>query len=559
MVSIRVSNDRADVVPATAQEAMEIAAAMPAIDPMAIFMRSGAARCRLSALTALATVFPPDMHSWDSESVRLAQTGAHRSAAQRELRSKVAAALDAPTRLVKDYPQAHRLDAHQLDVLAALSVEGLEGLGLFDEQGTGKTISCLCGFDFLRQRGRIDQLLVIAPKSMVETWAEAARQWLPNVQPKVVAGASGGISNAIASAEQMLVVTYEATVRLLSLLQAWASRSGRRTLLVVDESFFVKNPRSERSRAIADLRPNCEMAIVACGTPAPNAPGDIINQMEIADRGTTFQGVAPESAASIEAALRERAVYLRRLKSEVLPDLPGKTFIEVTVPMALRQAAMYRMLRDELVLQVRSIDDRLFEQRYTSFLARRTALLQVCSHPGALDPSYEELPGKLVAIDSLLERLLAEGEKAIIWSFYTYTLNTLAERYARYGVVRVDGTVTDTKERARAVQRFQSDEAVRVFVGNPAAAGAGLTLTAARHAIYESLSNQAAHYLQSLDRIHRRGQQREVEYHILLADNSIERVEYDRLLLKERRASQLLGDPPVPRLTREAFLAELEG
>src|SRR3954469_1424933 len=100
MVSVRVSNDRADVVPATAQEAMEIAAAMPAIDPTAIFMQSGAARCRLSALTALAPVFPPDMHSWDTESARLARTEAHRSAAQRELRSKVAAALDAPARLV---------------------------------------------------------------------------------------------------------------------------------------------------------------------------------------------------------------------------------------------------------------------------------------------------------------------------------------------------------------------------------------------------------------------------------------------------------------------------
>jgi SNF2 family DNA or RNA helicase len=558
MVTVRITPRGAEVVPASPREAMEIAATLTALDPTAVFMRSGAARCRLSALAGLAGSFPPESHFWDAESTKLVRGAMRRAAFEQEVRSKVSAALDDAAGAVAGYSQLHRLDAHQVDVLAALSVEGLEGLGLFDEQGTGKTISCLCGFDFLRSRGRVDQLLVVAPKSMVETWAEAARSWVPGARPVVVAG-SIQASVSIAKAENLLIVTYETAVRVLALLQAWAARADRRTLLVVDESFFVKNPRAERSRAIAELRSQCTMAIVACGTPAPNAPADIVNQMDIADRGHTFQGTLPESIDNIEAALRDRAVYLRRLKSDVLPGLPSKTFVEVAVPMAPRQAAMYRSLRDELVLQVRAIDDRVFEQQYASFLARRTALLQICSHPGALDPSYDETPAKFRAIDALLERLFASNEKVIIWSFYTYSLDALATRYSRHGLVRVDGTITDTAQRARAVRSFQTDKTVRLFLGNPAAAGAGLTLTAARHAVYESLSNQAAHYLQSLDRIHRRGQEREVEYHVLLTEGSLERAEYGRLLQKEQRASQLLGDPPAPRLTREAFLADLGG
>ena len=95
-----------------------------------------------------------------------------------------------------------------------------------------------------------------------------------------------------------------------------------------------------------------------------------------------------------------------------------------------------------------------------------------------------------------------------------------------------------------------------LFVANPAAGGAGLTLHRARVAIYESLSNQAAHYLQSLDRIHRRGQRRDVKYLILLADKSIEVPEYDTLVVKERWGKDLLGDPHSIVPTRDALLSE---
>jgi SNF2 family DNA or RNA helicase len=98
---------------------------------------------------------------------------------------------------------------------------------------------------------------------------------------------------------------------------------------------------------------------------------------------------------------------------------------------------------------------------------------------------------------------------------------------------------------------------VSIFLGNPAAAGAGLTLHSARYAVYESLSNQAAHYLQSLDRIHRRGQDRDVRYITLLARGTIEEVEYARLREKANAQADLLGDPPAQAPTRRMMLADL--
>jgi SNF2 family DNA or RNA helicase len=186
------------------------------------------------------------------------------------------------------------------------------------------------------------------------------------------------------------------------------------------------------------------------------------------------------------------------------------------------------------------------------------ALFELCSHPTQIVSSYHGTPGKLVALDSLVEELVGrQREKVVIWSFFRYSLGEIMRRYARFNPVRIDGTITDTQERALAISRFQQDDDTMIFVGNPAAAGAGITLTRARVAIYESFSVQAAHYLQSLDRIHRRGQAREVNYYMLLCQDSIEEDEYTRLLQKEQAARELFRDDDPRPLTRDVFLQEL--
>src|SRR5207237_10393340 len=140
------------------------------------------------------------------------------------------------------------------------------------------------------------------------------------------------------------------------------------------------------------------------------------------------------------------------------------------------------------------------------------------------------------------EAIGKRGEKVVLWSFYTASIDAIIGRFSRFNPVRYDGTVANVADRGDAVRRFQEDNATMLFVANPAAAGAGLTLHRARVAVYDSMSNQAAHYLQSLDRIHRRGQERDVEYLILLIEDSVEMAEYERLLRKERAAQLLLGD-----------------
>jgi SNF2 family DNA or RNA helicase len=287
-----------------------------------------------------------------------------------------------------------------------------------------------------------------------------------------------------------------------------------------------------------------------------------VSQFDLVDFGLTFEDVKvvdrPEfDVPAIRAAIDARGIYTRNLKDDVLPDLPGRRFTEIRLDLAPVQRRLYLSALESLIHDVEAVSDAAFISQISSFLERRSALLRICSYPRPLDPAYDETPAKLHALDELLPSYLDAGEKVVLWSFYRATLDALEERYGSLGLVRIDGSVGDVATRRESVRSFQEDHATRIFLGNPAAAGAGITLHSARIAIYESFSNQAAHFMQSLDRIHRRGQERDVNYVVLLCEGTIEETEYDRLLHKADRQADILGDPAPERPTRSMLLAEL--
>ncbi len=330
----------------------------------------------------------------------------------------------------------------------------------------------------------------------------------------------------------------------------------------MDESYHIKSLDAKRTRALRRLREWTGRAFVLCGTPAPHAVHDLIQQFNIVDFGVTFAGVdVPDDRVVaqeiVRRAIAERGLFVRHLKQQVLPDLPKKAFNRILLPLQPTQRRLYEGALRNFILDLRSTDDATFRRQLGSFLAKRVALLQICSNPTSVVDGYAEVPAKLLALDGVLDEAIGRRrEKVIVWSFYTASVDAIVARYNRYNPVRYDGTVNDVRVRAEAKRRFQEDSETMLFVANPAAAGAGLTLHRARLAVYESMSNQAAHYLQSLDRIHRRGQTRDVEYLVLLCENTIEVQEYKRLVEKERAAQNLLGDQVEPSVTRETLLGE---
>jgi len=466
--------------------------------------------------------------------------------------------------VLRDYAGRDGLDPHQLVAVAAMTDPYIAGICLFDEQGVGKTVMAIHAFDRLRQIGEVDTLLIFAPKNMLEEWKKDFHRFMGNKYVvRTITGSQSDKYDELVSRGDVYVTNFETAHLFEEPLRSFLLRKKGRAVLVVDESFFVKNRETRRAGAVRRLRQLCTRCWVLCGTPAPNNALDVVHQFDVADSGVTFAGVQfPKDPGSLRQTIKEtvehRGIYLRRLKRDVLPDIPQKRFEQVSVPMELEQGKLYADTLRRLVDDVGSTDDQTFKKQLTSFLARRMVLFELCSHPGQVLRTYEGLPAKHAALDGLLDELITKrDEKVVLWSFFRYSLNRLILRYARFMPVRLDGSVTDVRKRTEVIRRFQEDDQTMLFVANPAAGGAGITLTRSRIAVYESFPVQTAHYLQSIDRIHRRGQTRETHYYFLLCQNSIEEEEYDRLLTKERHSLELFGDPEPDTITREVFLADL--
>ena len=468
-------------------------------------------------------------------------------------------------KLLTDFPERAHLDKHQIQAVAAASHPEVLGLCIFDEQGLGKTVMTLFSFHRLRQNDLVNKMIVITPKNVVFEWIKDNEHFFGK-QYKCIAvlGSLNEKREKLNTNADIYVTNFETSVSLNYRLRQLLESGGKNSLLVVDESFFVKNPGAKRTQAIKKLRASAGRCIVLCGTPAPNSPLDIVEQFNIADQDTAFRGIGfpdnvTEARREISQVIRDRGVYIRRLKQKVLPELPNKTFHRVLLKLQPEQETAYITALRGLINDLRAVDDIVFKKRITSFMAKRFALLQICTTPDSVIEPYNETPAKIVALDSILEELIGNrNEKVLVWSYFTNSIDKIYERYNRYNPVRLDGQVTNISERRGIIERFQNDEETMLFVANPAAAGAGITLHRARYAVYESLPVQSAHYYQSLDRIHRRGQDRDVEYLILLCERTIEENYYTTFEQKERSSRELLGDVDPNNITRSTLLAELE-
>jgi SNF2 family DNA or RNA helicase len=540
-----------------------------ALRPLGLPFRRTAAGLQVSAHHAPKLLLSTGIRlEWTEEAKTFAENrrqvlDAHSEAHSELMRIKSGGASYART-LVPDLHDIDRLDPHQVVNVAAMTTPRSPGLCIFDEQGAGKTVTVIFGFDLLVSRDEVDMALIVAPKSMVAEWPADIHRFKGDLyRVEVLSGKRSEKFLTLTKAADVYVTNFETTVSMERELRALLRSRNRRAILVVDESFFIKNVDAKRTVALRRLREWCGRAYVLCGTPAPNAPRDLVEQFGLVDFGFTFAGSEipdePEQAgALVQSAIDARGLYIRHLKQDVLPDLPGKTFHQVRVRLEPQQKQAYQGALESYVADLRAASEREFERRLPSFLARRMALLQICSNPSHLVPGYSETPAKLLALDALIYELVeTRQEKVVIWSFFRASIDAIIDRYAALAPLRYDGSVSDIAQRREVVDSFQNRNESRLLVANPAAAGAGLTLHRARYAIYESLSNQAAHYLQSIDRIHRRGQERPVEYVVLLCQDTIDIAEYQRLCAKERAEQELLADTIQPPLTRQLLLSEV--
>ena len=462
-----------------------------------------------------------------------------------------------------------------VDWLCWLRDAGLGAL-LADDMGLGKTLQALCAL-----RGRT---LVVAPTSVVHNWADEIARFRPGLRASLYHGPA----RALDPAADVTLTSY-ALLRLdaekLAAVE-WES-------VVLDEAQAIKNPESQVARAAHGLRARFRLTLT--GTPVQNRLDELWSQLHFANPGllgsrrdfdeATARPIAAGDAVAV-AHLRERIrpFLLRRTKAEVAPELPPRTDVVVHAVLGESERAAYDAV---LAATRRDVVERLGAG--TSALAALEALLrlrQAACHPGLLPqarrtPPASEVekpqaqsarsepqasgdrvePGSSAKLDvlmELVEEMLAEGHKALVFSQWTRLLDLveLPLRAAGIDFARLDGS---TRDRAGVVARFQDPGGPPLMLVSLTAGGLGLNLTAADHVVILDPWWNPAVEDQAASRAHRIGQERPVMVYRIVAENTVE----ERVLALQRRkqaiaAVALGGTGDAAAITREDLLALLE-
>ncbi len=453
------------------------------------------------------------------------------------------------------------LDLHQQYAVNAMVEPGLLGLCLFDEQGCGKTVMTISAFDILKDRGDINSVIIVCPKNMLSGWKSDIEKFTgQKYQISILQGDNAKKRSIALENWDILISNYEGIEAALVSLNAKVA--DKKYLLIADESYYAKNANAERSVIVSKLRSICLKCFVLCGTPAPNSPYDLINQFNLADVGYTFSSFIQSSDIDrdrelISEIINSRGTYIRRLKKDIYPNLPGKNFNVISVQMTGRQRELYDRAENDLILELRTFNNKTFKKHLTSYFQKREALLKLCAIPQVVCPTLSEIPVKYQLLDNLLNTLFEQKRKVVLWTAYTASIDELVQRYAAYSPLVVDGRVSGP-HRGEAVRLFQTDSSRLLFIANPEAGGPGITLHASHDAVYLSYTNKAASHLQSLDRIHRRGQTaNEVNYYYFVCEHTIEETEIMRLRTRELQQHDLLGDSYTWPASLDEAIAEL--
>jgi superfamily II DNA or RNA helicase len=416
----------------------------------------------------------------------------------------------------------YQLDGYRW--LRRLSELGL-GACLADDMGLGKTVQLLALLVARKDEG---PALVVAPTSVCSNWAREAARFAPELE--VLEYAGEGRDERLARLEgggagKLVIVSYA----LLQQDQAKLTNFAYGTA-VLDEAQFIKN--SQSLRAQAAFRISAKQRVAATGTPVENHAADLWSIFHFINPGLLgdfsefnrrfVKPIDREGGEAPEVLLRRviQPYVLRRLKRDVLRELPPLTEVSHEVELSSDETARYAVLRKQ-------IHDKLFtswgkRENKLEVLAEITRLRRFCCHPRLVFPEADLESSKVQAFLELVLELRENGHRALVFSqfvdFLSLVREQLEERRVTYEYL--DGS-TPQAERQKRVDAFQNGSA-SLFLISLKAGGFGLNLTAADYVIHLDPWWNPAVESQATDRAHRIGQQRRVTVYRLVTKHTIE-------------------------------------
>jgi hypothetical protein len=435
------------------------------------------------------------------------------------------------------------------DFLCHLTQIRLGGI-LADDMGLGKTLQTLAWLAWLRGRNGKDPkpALVICPASVLHNWQREANRFTPHLKVLVLeSGAARHNLRRQIPQHDLIVTNYSLLRRDLAALQKFAFRA-----VILDEAQFIKNPGAQITQSVKQLKADHRLALT--GTPLENRLLDLWSIVDFIQPGylggqehfsQTYEprGEDAESAQRIarrRLSAKLRPLLLRRLKKHVAKDLPERIEQRRDCQLGDEQRKLYLAeLRRSREQVMKTVAEKGLAQSKIHVLAALTRLRQICCHPKLV--GNDSVSGKTETLFELLEPLLAEGQKVLLFSQFVQMLQLL-ETECRQREIRTHILTGQTKDRQHVVNSFQGDPNASVFLLSLRAAGTGLNLTTASYVVlYDPWWNPAVE-AQAIDRSHRIGQTQTVNAYRLISPGTVEEKIWELQQRKAQTIADVLGE-----------------
>ena len=460
--------------------------------------------------------------------------------------------------------------AHQLTALE--KSWNKETYAYFMEMGTGKTKVLIDNLAMLYDKGKVDGALIVAPKGVVGTWHnQELPAHLPNHIENVTVLWQANINKKQQDKLDQLFKTGHEFHLLIMNVEAFSTSKGlnfaqkflrsHKSLMAIDESTTIKNPKAKRTKNILSLSKLAKYRRIMTGSPVTKNPLDLYTQCEFLDpfhlnfsSYYAFRNRYAEmktmhvSGRSIQIVggfrhLDELADSLKPFSYRVLKedclDLPDKIYMKREIQLTKEQDELYQQMRKEALATLNG--------KTVTTMTALTQLMRLhqitCGHFSADDGSVQEIKhNRLAELLDVLEEI--EG-KAIIWAHYQHDVKNifklLEDKYGPGSVVHYYGK-TLPEQRDYAIKNFKTNDKVRFFVGTPATGGYGITLVQANTVIYYSNGYDLEKRMQSEDRAHRIGQKKKVTYVDIIAEDTVDKKILKSLRKKINIASKVMGE-----------------
>ncbi len=445
--------------------------------------------------------------------------------------------------------------------LKVLDNYGFGGI-LADDMGLGKTIQLLAVIlDYIQNEKKPKPSIVVCPSSLLLNWQNEIKKFTPDLTSLVIHG------NADERKKQLKrIPKYNIVITSYDLLkrdiETYKELNYEFKFIIADEAQYIKNNNTQNAKAIKEINANTKYALT--GTPIENSLSELWSIFDFIMPGYLFGYrkfkelyEMPIVKDEDNVAMRKLKMLiepfiLRRIKGEVLTELPDKTITVLNNEMEEEQQKIYmsymQNARSEMMQEINANG---FEKSQIKILALLMRLRQICCHPALFLSDYKAESSKLNQCIEVIKDAVDSGHKILLFSSYTGMFPLIEEKLKKEKIEysKLTGQ-TKVGERIKLVDEFNEDEHKKVFLISLKAGGTGLNLIGADMVIhYDPWWNISAEN-QATDRTYRIGQKKNVQVYKLITKNSIEEKIYE---LQERK-SKLIDNVLS---TNETFLNKL--